>query len=342
MYKSIIITDEIFVSGDTEEMKILLVDDEQLIVDGLKKIISRQFPEVEPYAVTDPIQALETMKKDLPTLLITDIRMPEMTGLQLIHQAKEIGVKNCAVLTGLDDVPLFQESIRLQVCDYLIKPVNKEELYTLIQRIQEQTVRESTEQANELTENFRSGSWTDEQVAHELAARMRRSDCPPVVLQEFIQMSGRELPFWETCDETISVVVGNRTDQEFGMMLRQLPVTKKTASPEIQKVLTEIRTNYAQDLTVTRMGDETHLQPNYLTTLFRKETGKGFVQYLNQYRIEEACRMILTNPACPLQDVAEACGFQSPRYFFTVFKKMTDTTPGAFREKMEAAGFIRS
>ena len=208
-------------------MKILLVDDEQLIVDGLKKIISRQFPEVEPYGVTDPIQALETMKKDLPTLLITDIRMPEMTGLQLIQQAKEIGVKNCAVLTGLDDVPLLQESIRLQVCDYLIKPVNKEELYTLIQRIQEQTVRESTEQANELTENFRSGSWTDEQVAHELAARMRRSDCPPVVLQEFIQMSGRELPFWETCDETISVVVGNRTDQEFGMMLRQLPVTKK-------------------------------------------------------------------------------------------------------------------
>lgn len=323
-------------------MKILLVDDEQLIVDGLKKIISRQFPEVEPYGATDPIRALDAMKKELPTLLITDIRMPEMTGLQLIQQAKEIGVKNCAVLTGLDDVPLLQESIRLQVCDYLIKPVNKEELYSLIRRIQEQTARESTEQANELAENFCSGAWTDEQVAHELRVRMKRSDCPPVALQEFIQMSGRELPFWETCDEAVEVAGGKRTDQEFGMMLRQLPVAKKTASPEIQKVLVAIRTNYAQDLTVTQMGEITHLQPNYLTTLFRKETGKGFIQYLNQYRIEEACRMMLMNLACPLQDVAEACGFQSPRYFFTVFKKLTDSTPGAFREKMEAAGFIRS
>ena len=323
-------------------MKILLVDDEQLIVDGLKKIISRQFPEVEPYGFTDPIRALDEMKNELPTLLITDIRMPEMTGLQLIQQAKEIGVRNCAVLTGLDDVPLLQESIRLQVCDYLIKPVNKEELYSLIRRIQEQIARESMEQTNVLAENFCSGAWTDEQVARELGARMKRSDCPPVALQEFILMSGRELPFWEICDKAIAVVLRKWTDEEFGTMLRQLPVVKKTTSPEIQKVLAEIRANYAQDLTVTQMGETTHLQPNYLTTLFRKETGKGFIQYLNQYRIEEACRMMLTNPDCPLQDVAEACGFQSPRYFFTVFKKLTDSTPGAFREKMEAAGFIRS
>ena len=339
MYKSIIITDEFFVSGDTKAMKILLVDDEQLIVDGLKKIISRQFPEVEPYGFTDPIRALDEMKNELPTLLITDIRMPEMTGLQLIQQAKEIGVRNCAVLTGLDDVPLLQESIRLQVCDYLIKPVNKEELYSLIRRIQEQIARESMEQTNVLAENFCSGAWTDEQVARELGARMKRSDC---ALQEFILMSGRELPFWEICDKAIAVVLRKWTDEEFGTMLRQLPVVKKTTSPEIQKVLAEIRANYAQDLTVTQMGETTHLQPNYLTTLFRKETGKGFIQYLNQYRIEEACRMMLTNPDCPLQDVAEACGFQSPRYFFTVFKKLTDSTPGAFREKMEAAGFIRS
>ena len=323
-------------------MRIILVDDEQLIVDGLKKIISRQFPDVETRGFTDPVQALEALKADPAFLLITDIRMPNMTGLQLIQKAREAGVKYCAILTGLEDVPLLQESIRLQVSDYLIKPVNKEELYALIRRILEQTALESTEQANDLADKFRSGTWTDEQTARELASRMRRSDYPPVVLSEFIQASGRELPFWEVCDEAVSVVNGNRTDADFGIRIRELPVTRNISSPEIQKVLAEIRKNYPQDLAVTQMAAETHLQPNYLTTLFKKETGKGFIQYLNHVRIEEVCRIILTKPSCPMQKAAESCGFPSLRYFFTVFKKMTGSTPGAFREKMEAAGFIRS
>ncbi len=323
-------------------MRMMLVDDEQLIVDGLKKIISRQFPDVETRGFTDPVQALEALKTNPGFLLITDIRMPGMTGLQLIQKAREAGVKYCAVLTGLEDVPLLQESIRLQVCDYLIKPVNKEELYSLIRRILKQTALENTVQANDLADKFRSGAWTDEQTAGELASRMRRSDCPPAVLSDFILACGRELPFWEVCDEAVSVVSGKRSDSDFGIRIRQLPVTKSVSSPEIRKVLEEIKKNYAQDLTVTQMAAEAHLQPNYLTTLFKKETGKGFIQYLNQVRIEEACRIGLTKPSCPMQETAEACGFPSLRYYFTVFKKMTGSTPGAFREKMEAAGFIRS
>ena len=323
-------------------MRIILVDDEQLIVDGLKKIISRQFPEVETRGFTDPVRALEELKEDPAVLMITDIRMPEMTGLQLIQKAREAGVRYCAVLTGLDDVPLLQESIRLQVCDYLIKPVNKEELFALIRRIREQSARENSEQTNELAEMLRSGAWTDEQIAHELISRMRRSDCPPLVLKEFIDASGRDLSFWEVCDEAVTVLTENLTDAEFGSWVRQLPPVKNVSSADIQKVLAEIRKNYAQDLTVTQMGTKMHLQPNYLTTLFRKETGMGFIQYLNQYRIEEACRIILTKPACTMQEAAETCGFTSLRYFFTVFKNLAGCTRGAFRDKMEAAGFIRS
>jgi len=323
-------------------MKITLVDDEQLIVEGLKKIISRRFLEAEIRAFTDPAKALETLEKSPGDLLITDIRMPGMTGLQLIQKAKEAGARYCAVLTGLNDVPLLQESIRLQVCDYLIKPVNKEELFALILRVQEQAVQDRAEQANELADRFCSGAWEDVHVANELSSRMRRSDCPPFVLEDFIRAIGRDLPFWDVCRQAVPVVKGQTGDAEFGAWIRQLPVLKNVSSADIQNILAEFGKNFAQDLTVTRMGAEMHLQPNYLTTLFKKETGKGFVQYLNQYRIEAACRMILTEPGLPMQEVAEACGFPSLRYFFTVFKKMTGNAPGAFRDQMGAAGFIRS
>ncbi len=135
----------------------------------------------------------------------------------------------------------------------------------------EQTVLECAEQANDLADKFRSGTWTDEQTAGELASRMRRSDCPPVVLSEFIQASGRELPFWEVCDMAVSVV-GEKTDTDFGTWLRQLPVTKNISSPEIRKVLAEIRKHYAQDLTVSRMAAEAHLHIQIPAQLKPSET----------------------------------------------------------------------
>ena len=79
-------------------------------------------------------------------------------GDELIRLAKDTGVRFCAILTGLNDVPLLQESIRLQVCDYLIKPVNKEELYALIRRTREQIAQADTEQEDELADRFRSGA----------------------------------------------------------------------------------------------------------------------------------------------------------------------------------------
>ena len=322
-------------------MKIVLVDDEQLIVDGLKKIISRQFPDVETAVFTDPLKALDTLKKSPADLLITDIRMPEMTGLELIRQVREAGVRYCSILTGLNDVPLLQESIRLQVCDYLIKPVNKEELYALIRRIREQIARDSTEQTDALAEQFRSGTWDDDRTAQELASRMRRSDCPPLILAQFIHSAGREMPFWEVCGLAVSVIREEVSEPALGAALRNLSGPKPVSSPEIRKIMEEFERHYAQDLTVGGIAAEMHLQPNYLTTLFKKETGKGFVQCLNEHRISESCRLILTHPVLSVQEVGENCGFSSPRYFFTVFKKLTGMTPGVFRSRMEEAGFIR-
>jgi len=340
MLKSIMINDHFFVFGGSI-MKIMLVDDEQLIVDGLKKIIGRQFPDLEVVAYTDPVKVLESLPSNLPDLLLTDIRMPEITGLELIARAREAGVRYCAVLTGLNDVPLLQESIRLQVCDYLIKPVNKEELFALITRTRERLEREKAEQDHTLAEYFCSGEWSDSRVARELSLQARRSDCPPLTLESFLLAVGRELPFWEICRLTAEMLENRKTEEELGAELRSLPILRIVSSPEMREILSEIRRDYRRELSVSEMAARVYLQPNYFTTLFRKETGKGFVQYLNQIRIEEACRKILTEPGLSMQDVAENCGFPSLRHFFSVFKKMTAVTPGEFRKAMELAGFMR-
>ena len=116
-------------------MRIIVVDDEQWIVTGLVKIIGKRFPQHEVQSFTDSNDALAAMQTLLPDLLITDIRMDQMDGMTLISKVRELGLKHYAVLTGLEEVPLLQEGIRLQLTDYLIKPVNKAELYALIERV---------------------------------------------------------------------------------------------------------------------------------------------------------------------------------------------------------------
>ena len=122
-------------------MHVVIVDDEQWIVAGLNKILTRQYPDMRVSAFTDPLAAEMFMNTCLPDLLITDIRMPQLSGLELIARMRDAGLRHYAVLTGLNDVHLLQESIRIQVTDYLIKPVSKAELFALIDRVTQSLAR---------------------------------------------------------------------------------------------------------------------------------------------------------------------------------------------------------
>ena len=177
-------------------MKIVIVDDEQFIVDGLIKIISRQYPGDSLHGFTDPQEALCALEKSLPDLMITDIRMPGMSGLELISALKEQGMKHYAILTGLNDVPILQESIRLRVEDYLIKPVSKPELFSLIDRIRAEISTETEKEQSSLSDHFLSGDLPDAEVIRQLLSQLRRSECPPIRLNCFLADTGRELPFW--------------------------------------------------------------------------------------------------------------------------------------------------
>ncbi|MDQ8738139.1 response regulator [Paenibacillus sp. LHD-38] len=111
-------------------LNLLVVDDEPLILAGLRAIIMKAetgFHQVE--TANDGIEALEMLRSFKPHLILTDIHMPEMTGLELIHEVKNR--KLCdrfIILTGYDDFGYARQALRYQVLDYLLKPIDKEEL----------------------------------------------------------------------------------------------------------------------------------------------------------------------------------------------------------------------
>jgi two-component system, response regulator YesN len=118
-------------------VKIMVVDDECLIVDGLVKMLG-SIPGYrhEIQAAYDGIDALERMETFTPDLLITDIRMPGMDGLALIQATKDIGkCQFFLVLTGHSEFDYARQAIKCHVEDYLLKPINYEELVRIVQNI---------------------------------------------------------------------------------------------------------------------------------------------------------------------------------------------------------------
>ena len=105
--------------------QILVVDDEQLTLDYLRITIPEQDPIWEvAHTCLDGISALAWLETHSVDLVITDIKMPEMSGLQLCQEIKKRRPgQKIVILSGYDDFKFAQEAIRYDVRDYLLKPI---------------------------------------------------------------------------------------------------------------------------------------------------------------------------------------------------------------------------
>lgn len=110
--------------------KVLVVDDERMIRMGIKKVIPWEALEVgEVYTAASGMEALEILRDKKPEIMLTDIQMTEMTGLELIEEARKIVTDlRIIVLTGYDNFEYARQSLRLKVQDFFLKPIDEEDL----------------------------------------------------------------------------------------------------------------------------------------------------------------------------------------------------------------------
>jgi YesN/AraC family two-component response regulator len=84
-------------------------------------------------------EALQKLRNNSIDILFTDIRMPKMDGLQLIEQAKKIKPNiKCVIISGYDDFEYARQAMKLQVYEYILKPVDREELEKIVSRLVQQ------------------------------------------------------------------------------------------------------------------------------------------------------------------------------------------------------------
>lgn len=250
--------------------KLLIVDDEEIIRKGLVKIVELSGSDFQVVGeAKNGKEGIELALKFSPDVIITDVRMPGMDGLEMIDRIKhsEVNIR-VIVLSAYTDFQYTRHAIKSGVVDYLVKPVNRMELPELLKKIRED-------------------------------------------LDSKARLVGTEAEKWE-----ISGVPEQKIDRKV-----------------IEAAKSYINSNFFNDISLDSVASHVKMNTNYFSSLFKKETGENFIDYLTRVRIEKA-KTLLANPSLKVYEISQIVGYYSTKHFARLFKEMVGMTPTEFRDKI--------
>lgn len=118
-----------------QKKKVILVDDEKAIVESISKIVDwESFGFTLTATCLNGFQALEAIKRDRPDIVITDIKMPVIDGIQLIQKTREFNDQVIfIILSGYGEFELAKRAMKEGVREFLLKPCSEEEIIEALQ-----------------------------------------------------------------------------------------------------------------------------------------------------------------------------------------------------------------
>lgn len=99
----------------------------------------------------------------------------------------------------------------------------------------------------------------------------------------------------------------------------------------VQKAVVHIREHLADSLSLNEIAGQVHVHPNYLSEMFKRETGQTFSEFVVRERMEKAMSILRETPA-KIGEVAHQVGYSDLKYFKQLFKKHTGHTPSGYRD----------
>jgi two-component system response regulator YesN len=112
-------------------------------------------------------------------------------------------------------------------------------------------------------------------------------------------------------------------------------IEEKEKKPEfIIRALDYIYEMYQKDISLHDIAEKAFVSEPYLSSSFHKYCGSTVIEFLNNYRIWQAKKLLITTDE-PIKEIATSVGIKDPSYFYRCFKKLTGKTPAQYRQKIE-------
>lgn len=110
-------------------------------------------------------------------------------------------------------------------------------------------------------------------------------------------------------------------------------IKNKETLERLNQVFKYLEDHYGESITLDEVAKFVNFSPHYFTRFFKKNTGSTFIQFLTEYRINQA-KYILAHEAIPMLEVAEKAGFNSVKTFHHVFKEQVGMSPMKYQKSM--------
>ena len=249
-------------------IRVVIADDEPKVGLLIKNLIDwESMGMVVAGVARNGLEALDLVKTEIPGILITDIRMPGHDGLELIKLAKEINsALEIIIISGYRHFDYARTAIKFGVSDYILKPVNQNQL---------------TATLTALREKFERAAGTD-------FARANRAENSP-----------------------------DAAAQNEGWPIR--------------KAKSFIRENYARPITLDEVSRAVGFNPSYFSWLFKKETGRNYLDFVAELRLNKA-KELLRETQASVAEICEAVGYADVKRFSRAFRKLAGIGPREFRK----------
>ena len=372
--------------------KVFVVEDEIVVREGIRNSIPWENTSFTLTGEAPDGEMALTMIQDIkPDILITDIRMPFMDGLELSRIVnKNFPLIKIVIISGHDEFEYAREAISIGVEEYLLKPVSAQDMINALNKVAKHIDEEKEKlfSKTDLKTRIRS--------AQNLIQNKGGSDLDPSgllnidgdvfftklkyalkkdidsIVQEYISMLGnswgetpmmiyflfgeiivsaskivealggdiKEITPFSLSNENINEIISSPSvffERVKSLLTALIEFRDSHTAGRYQSVIVKAReyinSNFAEtDLSLISTAAFVGISPNHLSTVFTKETGENFIEYLTKVRIERA-KLLLKTTNMKSADIADETGFNDPHYFSYIFKKNTGFSPREFRIK---------
>ena len=137
-------------------MRVFIVDDEEIACFGLKGMLKRILgtADNEISAFTSSVTALRKAEQLRPDLIFLDITMPELNGIEFTEKIRQVYFPEIIIISGNDDYNLVRQCFKLNVKDYLLKPIESDELKNILSKF-ENEISDPNQENNKKTEELK-------------------------------------------------------------------------------------------------------------------------------------------------------------------------------------------
>ena len=353
----------------TMGFKGLIVDDEALVREVLQEHIPwAQLGIDTVWAASDGRQGLALALEKQVDLIVSDIKMPRMNGIEFAQQVR-LSLPGCAFvfLTGYADKQYLKEAIRLKVDRFVEKPIDLEEITNAVREVLAQKTLDGRETFFGAAVNDRVYRAPPEQLAElnrAICQRRRRDACRllGVMAQEMAQSTATEPDYVRhTFSQALSLLLeaaqnqglpGIRAeiealccglsrlatfdalkDEVFRVLLRYFDAPGPVEADPLAR-MEEYLLEHALEETfsIAEMARALCFTATYLSAVYKKRTGNTINGRVTQLRMQRA-KELLAATNIKLYEVARRVGYQDGKYFARVFTKEIGINPKQYREK---------